>query len=127
MSGGGKCSQDPQLNGLIDLALQESPTLYKALAKVAEAEEEAKKERAALFPLLNLEYLEQWNYFSKNGFDRSFFSTPPGSPPIPATDNQIDLTLNFSYEIDFLEKIGISTNRPLTKRDQSAQKQSKRY
>jgi NodT family efflux transporter outer membrane factor (OMF) lipoprotein len=95
---------DPQLNGLIDLALQESPTLFKALAKVAEAEEEAKKERAALFPLLNLEYLEQWNYFSKNGFDRSFFSTPPGSPPIPATDNQIDLTLNFSYEIDFFGK-----------------------
>jgi NodT family efflux transporter outer membrane factor (OMF) lipoprotein len=96
--------EDPQLNELIELAFKESPTLQKALAKVAEAEQEARKERAALFPRLNLEYLEQWNYFSKNGFDRSFFPTPPGAPPIPPTDNQIDLTLNFNYEIDFFGK-----------------------
>jgi NodT family efflux transporter outer membrane factor (OMF) lipoprotein len=96
--------EDPQLNGIMQLALKESPTLYKALARVDEAEAEARKEKAALFPRLDFEYLEQWNYFSKNGFDRSFFSTPPGAPPIPATDNQIDLTLNFNYEIDFFGK-----------------------
>lgn len=96
--------EDPQLNALIDLAFKESPTLYKALAKVDEAEAEARKERAALFPTLSLEYLEQWNYFSKNGFERSFFPIPPGSQPPPATDNQIDLTLNFNYEIDFFGK-----------------------
>ncbi len=96
--------EDPQLNEIIELALKESPTLFKALAKVDEAETEARKERAALFPRLDLEYLEQWNYFSKNGFDRSFFPIPPSSPPIPATDNQIDLTLNFNYEIDFFGK-----------------------
>ena len=96
--------EDPQLNALIELALKESPTLYKALAKVDQAESEARKEKAALFPRLDLEYLEQWNYFSKNGFERSFFPTQPGSPPIPATDNQIDLTLNFNYEIDFFGK-----------------------
>lgn len=96
--------EDPQLNALIDLTLKESPTLQKALAKVAEAEAEARKERAILFPFFSFEYLEQWNYFSKNGLYRSFFPTPPGSPPIPATDNQIDLTLNFKYEIDFFGK-----------------------
>jgi NodT family efflux transporter outer membrane factor (OMF) lipoprotein len=96
--------EDPQLNELIELTLKASPTLFKALAKVDQAEAEARKERATLFPRLNLEYLEQWNYFSKNGFDRSFFPAPPGAPPIPATDNQIDLTLNFSYEIDFFGK-----------------------
>ena len=96
--------EDSQLNELIELALKESPTLQKVLAKVEEAEAKAKKERAALFPYLGIEYLEQWNYFSKNGFDRSFFPTLPGSPPIPATDNQIDLTLNFNYEIDFFGK-----------------------
>jgi NodT family efflux transporter outer membrane factor (OMF) lipoprotein len=96
--------EDPQLNEIIELALKESPTLNKALAKVAEAESLARRERAALFPRLDLEYLEQWNYFSKNGFERSYFSVPPGSPPIPATDNQIDLTLNFSYELDFFGK-----------------------
>jgi NodT family efflux transporter outer membrane factor (OMF) lipoprotein len=95
---------DPQLNALIQRALKDSPTLNKALAKVAEAEQEARKERAALFPRLDLEYLEQWNYFSKNGFDRDFFPTMPAAPPIPATDNQIDLTLNFNYEIDFFGK-----------------------
>ncbi len=96
--------EDPQLNALIERALKESPTLHKALAKVDRAESEARKERAALFPRLGLEYLEQWNYFSKNGFERSFFPIPPGSPPISATDNQIDLTLNFNYEIDFFGK-----------------------
>ena|SRR3984957_14980255 len=96
--------EDPQLNAIIELALKESPTLHKALARVDEVEAEARKEKAALFPRLDLEYLEQWNYFSKNGFDRSFFPLPPGSPPISATDNQIDLTLNFNYEIDFFGK-----------------------
>ena len=96
--------EDPQLNELIELSFKESPTLYKALAKVDEVEALARVKKAALFPTLSLEYLEQWNYFSKNGFDRSFFPIPPGSPPIPATDNQIDLTLNFNYEIDFFGK-----------------------
>ncbi len=81
-----------------------SPTLSKVLAKVAQADQEAKKERAALFPKLDFDYEEQWQYFSKNGFNRSYFSTPPGSPPIPAKDNQIDLSLYFNYEIDFFGK-----------------------
>ncbi len=95
---------DPQLNDLIARALIESPTLSRAQALVAEAEQEARKEKSALFPRLDFDYLEQWQYFSKNGFDRSFFPTPPGSPPIPATDNQIDLSLYFNYEIDFFGK-----------------------
>lgn len=93
--------EDPQLNQLIELALQESPTLNKALAKRAEAEQEAKKERAVLFPELNLEYEEQWQYFSKNGFVRSFYPTMPHAPPISSSTNQLDLSLNFNYEIDF--------------------------
>jgi NodT family efflux transporter outer membrane factor (OMF) lipoprotein len=92
---------DPQLNRLMKLALQDSPTLHKALAKLAEAEQEAKKERAVLFPELNFEYEEQWQYFSKNGFVRDFYPTLPGAPRIPPTDNQLDLSLNFNYEIDF--------------------------
>ena len=96
--------EDPQLNGIIERALKESPTLQKALAKVAETAQEAKKQKAALFPHFAADYLEQWNYFSKNGLYRSFFPEPPGAPPIPATDNQIDLTLNFKWEIDFFGK-----------------------
>jgi len=85
--------------------LRESPTLNRALAKVAELDSFAKSQAAAFFPLVSLEYLEQWNYFSKNGFNRSFFPLSPGSRPVPSSDNQIDLTLNFSYEIDFFGKI----------------------
>lgn len=91
---------DPQLDALIKRALKNSPTLQKAFAKVEEVEQEAKKQRARLFPHLGLNYEENWQYFSKNGFVRSFFPSSPGAP-IPATINQIDLTLNFSYEIDF--------------------------
>ncbi len=91
---------DPQLNRLIERALQESPTLRKALAKVAAAEQTAKEERASLFPYLGADATENWEYFSKNGFIRSFYPIPPGVQ-IPATTNQLDLSLNFNYELDF--------------------------
>ncbi len=93
--------EDPQLNELIELALIESPTINKALAIVAEVEQEARKEKAPLFPTLDFDYEEQWQYFSKNGFVRSFYPTTATSPQIPPTDNQIDLSLYFNYEIDF--------------------------
>jgi NodT family efflux transporter outer membrane factor (OMF) lipoprotein len=93
--------EDPQLNALIELALIESPTINKALAKVSEAEQEARKEKAALFPKLDFDYEEQWQYFSKNGFIRSFYPSLPGGVKIAPTDNQLDLSLYFNYEIDF--------------------------
>ncbi len=91
---------DSQLNSLIELALKENPTLQRALAKVTEVEQEAKKQRASLFPSLSANYTENWEYFSKNGFIRSFYPAPPGVV-VPATTNQLDLGLNFNYEIDF--------------------------
>ena len=117
---------DPQLNDLIARALIESPTLSRAQALVAEAEQEARKEKSALFPRLDFDYLEQWQYFSKNGFDRSFFPTPPGSPPIPATDNQIDLSLYFNYEIDFFGKTKIFSKQLSEKRAQKELKLPRR-
>lgn len=95
---------DPQLNALIDDALRESPTLQKALAKVAEVEQEARKQRSLLFPEIDFDYEEQWQYFSKNGFVRSFFPVSP-NVAIPPKDNQLDLSLNFDYEIDFFGRI----------------------
>jgi len=91
---------DPQLNHLIALGLEKSPTLQLALAKVAAAEAEARVVKSALFPTLGADYEEQWQYFSKNGFVRSFYPTVPPVIPPPAA-NQLDLTLNFNYEIDF--------------------------
>jgi NodT family efflux transporter outer membrane factor (OMF) lipoprotein len=93
--------EDPQLNAIIELALVQSPTIHKALALVEEAEEIAKKQKASLFPKLDFAYEEQWQYFSKNGFVRSFYPTMPQAPPIPPADNQLDLSLYFNYEIDF--------------------------
>lgn len=94
---------DPQLNELIEIALQDSPNLKQAEAKVQFAEQMAKKQRSSLFPKLDMNYDEQWQYFSKNGFVRSFYPVTPGIN-VPATVNQIDLTLNFSYEFDFWGK-----------------------
>jgi NodT family efflux transporter outer membrane factor (OMF) lipoprotein len=94
---------DPQLNELIETALKDSPTLKQAEAKVQFAEQTAKKERASLFPKLDMNYVEQWEYFSQNGFVRAFYPEMPGVT-IPATTNQLDLTLNFSYEFDFWGK-----------------------
>ncbi|MBS0605489.1 MAG: efflux transporter outer membrane subunit [Verrucomicrobia bacterium] len=94
---------DPQLNELIEIALKDSPNLKQAEAKVQFAEQMAKKQRSSLFPKLDMNYDEQWQYFSKNGFVRSFYPVTPGIN-VPATVNQIDLTLNFSYEFDFWGK-----------------------
>ncbi len=94
---------DLQLNELIETALRDSPTLKQAEAKVQFAEQMAKKQKSSLFPKLDMNYDEQWQYFSKNGFVRSFYPVNPGIN-IPATVNQIDLTLNFSYEFDFWGK-----------------------
>lgn len=97
--------EDPQLNELIEMALKESPTLNKALSRMAEAEEAAKKERGFLFPEIDLNYEEHWRYFSKNGFVRAFYPTMPGAPPVPATANMLELGLKFNYEVDFFGRI----------------------
>lgn len=95
---------DPQLNTLIEKGLTDSPVLHQAQARVDNATQLARKQRASLLPKLDLNYEEQWEYFSKNGFVRDFYPTTSTSPPIPPTTNQIDLTLNFSYEFDFWGK-----------------------
>jgi NodT family efflux transporter outer membrane factor (OMF) lipoprotein len=95
---------DPQLNLIMELALKSNPTLLKAREQLKRVEQEAKIARASLFPYLDAEYLENWQYLSKYGFDRDFFPMLPGEPPIAHTVDQIDLTLNFSYEFDFFGK-----------------------
>jgi NodT family efflux transporter outer membrane factor (OMF) lipoprotein len=96
---------DPQLNLLIERALQDNYTLKKAHAQVEYSHQLANKQRSKLFPELSGNYTEQWQYLSKYGFDRDFFPVPKNSPQeIPHTINLIDLTLNFDYEFDFWGK-----------------------
>lgn len=95
---------DPQLNALISQALEQSPTLKVAEAKVATAQASAKIAYSTLFPTIGASALDSWNYLSKYGFDRSFFPLPEGDAIIPKKFNETDLSLNFSYEIDFFGK-----------------------
>lgn len=92
--------EDPQLSGLIEKAIKESPSIKKVEAKLIFAEQNAKKVRASLFPTLSGDYNENWQYFSKNGFVRDFYPIT-GGVQVPAKVNQIDLSLNFFYEFDF--------------------------
>lgn len=98
-----KMLDDPQLDQLIELALQENPTLQQAAAKIEWGKQLARQQKATLLPHLHLNADENWQHFSKNGFVRSFY---PPSPDIivPAGTNQLDLTLNFEYEFDFWGK-----------------------
>ena len=92
---------DEQLNQLILQGFICSPTLQKALASAEKACALALQKRANLFPELDFNYQEQWQHFSKNGFIRAII---PNEKQVPAGDNQIDLTANFSWEVDFFGK-----------------------
>lgn len=97
--------EDPQLNRLIERALQENFTLKQAHERVKYSYQLAKKQRSKLLPELSGNYVEQWQYLSKYGFDRDFFPLPPATDvDIPHTLNLIDLTVNFDYELDFWGK-----------------------
>lgn len=93
--------EDEQLGQLILQGFACSPTLQKALATLKQSCELALQKRAKLFPEIELNYQEQWQHFSKNGFIRAII---PNEKLVPAGVNQIDLTANFSWEIDFFGK-----------------------
>lgn len=93
--------QDEQLTNLILQGFTHSPTLQKALAALEQSCAFALQKRAKLFPEVSLNYQEQWQHFSKNGFIRAIV---PNAKNMPPSDNQIDLTANFSWEIDFFGK-----------------------
>ncbi len=95
--------QDTELSDLIELALLASPTLQKAEAKVLAAQANAKSIRSHLFPNLDAGAEDTWQYLSKYGLLRDFFPSVPGLP-VPSKFNQTDLSLNFSYELDFWGK-----------------------
>ncbi len=95
--------QDMQLNDLMELAITASPTLQKAEAKILAAQADAKSIRSSLFPNLNAGAEDTWQYLSKYGLFRDFFPSVPGFP-VPSKFNETDLSLNFSYEVDFWGK-----------------------
>lgn len=95
--------QDETLSTLMTQGFQNNPSLQVVQDKLSQAEASSKKERAALFPHLNLIYNETWDHLSKNGLLRSYFPPMPGTH-LPHQINLIDLALDFSYELDFWGK-----------------------
>lgn len=87
---------DPQLNQLIDIAIQDSPNMKIAESRVKRAEYLAKNAAAPLWPFINLNGYVQRQRFSEFGL------APP--PFNGQTFNIGDLALNFNYEFDFWGK-----------------------
>ena len=98
-----KIFESSELDSLMQEAIQNSPTLQVAEAKIVAAQAAAKSVRSKLFPQLSADASNNWSYLSKYGFFRDFFPLPP-TDVIPSKFNETDLSLNFSYEIDFWGK-----------------------
>ncbi len=98
-----KIFESPELDTLMEIAIANSPTLQLAESKIVGAQAAAKSVRSKLFPEISMNAADNWAYLSKYGFFRDFFPLPP-TDPIPSKFNEIDLSLNFSYEIDFWGK-----------------------
>ncbi len=90
---------DSNLNRLIQIALETSPSLKTAEERLKRATETAKAQRGYLFPEIDLTGGTNWQHFGKNSFFRSL-----GPDVVPPVLNQIDLDLNFIYEFDFWGK-----------------------
>lgn len=89
---------DPNLNQLVEKALINSPTLKAAIARVMLADQTALSVRSAKFPDLGASFDTNYEHLSKDSLDRF----PPSN--VPAVINQINLALNFKYELDFWGK-----------------------
>lgn len=90
--------KDPQLNQLIIKGLENNPTMQKAVANMKSAWQMANVQKSYLWPELDFTAQDNWQYFGKNGFFRSFAKT------LPPSVNEIDIDFNFFYEVDFWGK-----------------------
>lgn len=95
--------EDCQLSNLIQQALCHNPSLKAAEARVRRAQEEAKVQRASLYPTVGFTADVNFQNLAKNGFFRAY------APMIPARVDEYFANLNFTYQLDFWGK-----NRNLT-------------
>ncbi|MCB1074032.1 MAG: efflux transporter outer membrane subunit [Simkania sp.] len=89
---------DGQLSAFMDQAIADNPDLMAAISRVRSSEQEARKVRSVLFPQFNASFEDDYQHLSKDALIRF----PPS--PVPAVVNQINLKLNFEYEIDLFGK-----------------------
>lgn len=88
--------QDPQLDALIDAALEHSPTLEDAASRLHLAEAYAGSARAGLYPQVGADFNSQYQRFTENGM----IPAPLGG----SFDSNNTLELSFSYELDLWGK-----------------------
>jgi len=91
--------EDPDLNALIELASQNSPTLKKAEENLKAAFEATQEKKASFFPTVDFLIEDNWEHLSKYGLLRGFI------PKVyPAVVNETRFGLSFTYEFDFWGK-----------------------
>jgi NodT family efflux transporter outer membrane factor (OMF) lipoprotein len=103
---------DPQLDQLISEALDGSPTLTVARARVARATAAAGVARSALLPQVNGNATIDYQRFSEN------YIFPPPYAGSWRTDNRA--TLDFTYEFDFWNKNGAALEAALSQTQAAA-------
>jgi multidrug efflux system outer membrane protein len=89
---------DTTLDGLIEAALADNVDVFQAVARIEEADANLRVVNAALFPEVNL----------SGNANRTAYSNAVASPPSPGTPsvrNDLRLTLNSSFEVDFWGKL----------------------
>lgn len=90
---------DPQLNGLMEKALEDSPTLSRVAAQVQAADAEASIKFSRLFPQLGLNGSIAYQKLGKFNLFRAY------APQIfPAHVDEYKLDVTISYEVDFWGK-----------------------
>ncbi len=90
--------ESEQLNGLIQKALEQNPSIQAVNQRIKAARQAAKIAKATLFPLVSFDADETYEFLSHNGLYKQF------NPDLPINANLIDLTLSFNYEFDFWGK-----------------------
>ena len=90
--------EDGQLNELIEVTLEGNFDLKASIARLRRAQAQARQVRSPLLPQLSALGEDNYQHLSHEGLVRR----PPSL--VPAVVNQVDLALNFEYEIDFFGK-----------------------
>ncbi len=87
-----------ELNRLIGQALSFNPTIQSVESRIAFAKQNAVISGSLLYPIVYFDASDQWEYLSKNGLYRAL------NPHIALSNQQIDFSLSFSFELDFWGK-----------------------
>ncbi len=108
-----------QLNGLMEEALANNPSIQAVQQRVEAANQLALIARSKLFPWISFDAVYDWEYLSKNGLFRAL------NPEIPLYAKLYDLKLNLNYEFDIWGKnkeiFFAALGNELSKKAESAQ------